>query len=63
MAKTGAPPPWRKHVNNVMLLNRLGFAIEQGAVLTVPGRRTGAPRRVPFAALPDRCAVFRVEAP
>ena len=52
MAKTGAPPPWLKHVNKViMLLNRWGFPIEHGAVLTVAGRRTGAPRRVPVSVM------------
>ncbi len=52
MAKTGAPPPWLKHVNKViMLLNRCGFPIEHGAVLTVAGRRTGAPRRVPVSVM------------
>ena len=52
MAKTGVPPPWLKHVNKViMLLNRLGFPIEHGAVLTVLGRRTGAPRRVPVSVM------------
>jgi len=52
MTQTGAPPPWLKHVNKVViLLNRLGVAIEHGAVVTVPGRRTGAPRRVPVSVL------------
>jgi hypothetical protein len=52
MAKTGAPPPWLKHVNKVVIaLNRLGLPIEHGAVLTVPGRRTGALRRVPVSVM------------
>jgi hypothetical protein len=52
MAKTGAPPPWLKHVNKVvMLMNRLGLSVEHGAVLTVAGRRTGVPRRVPVSVM------------
>ena len=52
MAKTGSPPRWLKHVNKVIILmNRLGLAIENGAVLTVAGRRTGAPRRVPVSVM------------
>ena len=52
MAKTGSPPRWLKHVNKVIILmNRLGLTIENGAVLTVAGRRTGAPRRVPVSVM------------
>jgi deazaflavin-dependent oxidoreductase (nitroreductase family) len=52
VAKTGSPPRWLKHVNKVIILmNRLGLAIENGAVLTVAGRRTGAPRRVPVSVM------------
>ena len=52
MAKTGSPPRWLKHVNKVVILmNRLGLTIENGAVLTVVGRRTGAPRRVPVSVM------------
>jgi hypothetical protein len=51
MAKTGAPPPWLKHVNTViMLLSRW----ERGVVLTVTPES--------FVALAGRCAVFRIEA-
>jgi hypothetical protein len=32
-------------------MNRLGLTIENGAVLTVAGRRTGASRRVPVSVL------------
>ena len=32
-------------------MNRLGLTIENGAVLTVAGRRTGAPRRVPVSVM------------
>ena len=54
MAKTGSPPRWLKHVNKVIILmNRLGLTIENGAVLTVAGRRTGAPRRLPVSVM--RC--------
>ena len=52
MAKTGSPPRWLKHVNKVIILmNRLGLSIENGAVLTVAGRRTGATRRVPVSVM------------
>lgn len=52
MAKTGSPPRWLKHVNKVIILmNRLGLTIENGAVLTVAGRRTGASRRVPVSVM------------
>jgi len=52
VAKTGSPPRWLKHVNKVIILmNRLGLTIENGAVLTVAGRRTGAPRRLPVSVM------------
>jgi hypothetical protein len=52
VAKTGSPPRWLKHVNKVIILmNRLGLTVENGAVLTVAGRRTGAPRRVPVSVM------------
>ena len=52
MAKIGSPPRWLKHVNKVIILmNRLGLTIENGAVLTVAGRRTGASRRVPVSVM------------
>ena len=52
MAKTGSPPRWLKHVNKVIILmNRLGLTVENGAVLTVAGRRTGAPQRVPVSVM------------
>ena len=52
MAKIGSPPRWLKHVNKVIILmNRLGLSIENGAVLTVAGRRTGAPRRLPVSVM------------
>ncbi len=52
MAKTGAPPRWLKHFNKVIVvLNRLGLVIENGAVLTVTGRRTGVARRIPVSVM------------
>jgi len=52
VAKIGSPPRWLKHVNKVIILmNRLGLTIENGAVLTVAGRRTGAPRRLPVSVM------------
>jgi F420H(2)-dependent quinone reductase len=52
MAKTGTPPRWLKHVNRIIVaMNRLGVAIENGAVLTVPGRRSGTPRHTPVSVL------------
>jgi hypothetical protein len=52
MAKTGAPPRWLKHFNKVIIaLNRLGLVIENGAVLTVPGRRSGRPRHIPVSVM------------
>jgi deazaflavin-dependent oxidoreductase (nitroreductase family) len=54
MAKTGAPPRWLKSVNKVIvLLNRLGLVIENGAVLTVTGRRTGVARRIPVSVMTE----------
>ncbi len=51
-ARDGTPPRWLRPVNRlVVLLNRAGVAIESGAVLTVPGRRTGRPQRVPVSPL------------
>jgi hypothetical protein len=52
VAKTGSPPRWLKHVNKVIILmNRLGLTVENGAVLTVVGRRTGVSRRVPVSVM------------
>jgi deazaflavin-dependent oxidoreductase (nitroreductase family) len=44
------PPGWLKSMNRlVMLISRLGanFSDEKTMVLTVPGRKTGAPRSTP----------------
>ncbi len=52
MAKTGAPPRWLKLVNPVIVvMNRLGLVVENGAVLTVPGRRSGRVRTTPVSVL------------
>jgi deazaflavin-dependent oxidoreductase (nitroreductase family) len=52
MAKTGTPPRWLKHVNRVIVaMNRLGVVIENGAVLTVTGRRSSTPRHTPVSVL------------
>lgn len=52
MAKDGTPPRWLRYVNPIMIgLNRLGWAPERGAVLVVPGRRSGRPRRTPVTPL------------
>ncbi|MDT7555135.1 MAG: hypothetical protein QOI16_3675 [Pseudonocardiales bacterium] len=52
MAKDGRPPSWLKHVNRAIIaMNRLGIVIENGAVLTVPGRRSGVPRNIPVSVL------------
>ncbi len=52
MAKDGRPPGWLKHVNRAIIaMNRLGIVIENGAVLTVPGRRSGVARNTPVSVL------------
>ncbi len=52
MAKDGTPPRWLKPFNRLIVaMNRLGLSIENGAVLTVPGRRSGAPRHTPVSVL------------
>ncbi len=43
------PPRWLKPMNKVMIaLQRLGIPTGPAMVLTVPGRRTGTPRRTPM---------------
>jgi len=50
--RDGSPPRWLKPVNRaIIVLNRLGLSVENGAVLTVQGRRTAAPRRTPVSVL------------
>ena len=52
MAKDGTPPRWLRQVNPVIIaLNRLGVVAEKGAVLAVPGRRSGVLRRTPVSVL------------
>ena len=52
MTKTGSPPRWLRPVNKLIIaLNRCGLVVENGAVLTVAGRRSGVPRHVPVSVL------------
>jgi deazaflavin-dependent oxidoreductase (nitroreductase family) len=52
MAKTGSPPRWLKAVNKVIVaMNRRGWVVEHGAVLTVAGRRSGVARHTPVSVL------------
>ncbi len=48
------PDPFTKRVMNplIMLLTKLGLSLRGSAVLTVPGRKTGRPQRVPVNPLP-----------
>jgi deazaflavin-dependent oxidoreductase (nitroreductase family) len=48
----GVPPRWLKPLNRVLLtVQRLGLGMKELPVLTVPGRRTGKPRRTPLTVL------------
>jgi len=50
--KTGTPPRWLKPMNRVLMtLQRLGLGMKELPVLTVPGRRSGEPRRSPLSVL------------
>jgi deazaflavin-dependent oxidoreductase (nitroreductase family) len=50
--RTGTPPRWLKPVNRVLLtVRRLRLGMRELAVLTVPGRRSGRPRRTPLTVL------------
>jgi deazaflavin-dependent oxidoreductase (nitroreductase family) len=52
VANTGSPPRWLKYVNPMIVaMNGLGIAIENGAVLTVRGRRSGTLRQTPVSVL------------
>src|SRR5246500_2879170 len=43
------PPGWLKPMNKVMMaVQRLGITVGPTMVLTVPGRKTGQPRRTPM---------------
>lgn len=49
---TAAPPRWLKPLNRVLMtVQRLGLGMEDLSVLTVPGRRSGEPRRTPVTVL------------
>ncbi|MDN5915787.1 MAG: nitroreductase/quinone reductase family protein [Pseudonocardia sp.] len=52
-APTSATPPrWLKPMNRVLMaLQRLGLGMKELPVLTVPGRRSGEPRRTPVSVL------------
>jgi deazaflavin-dependent oxidoreductase (nitroreductase family) len=50
--RTGVPPRWLKPLNRVLMtLQRLGLGMRELPVLTVPGRRSGQPRRTPLTVL------------
>ena len=50
--RTGVPPRWLKPMNRVLVaLQRFGLGMRDLPVLTVPGRRSGQPRRTPLTVL------------
>ena len=50
--KTATPPRWLKPMNRVLMaVQRLGLGMKDLPVLTVPGRRSGAPRSTPLSVL------------
>jgi deazaflavin-dependent oxidoreductase (nitroreductase family) len=50
--RAGTPPRWLKPMNRVLLgVRRLGLGMRELPVLTVPGRRSGRPRRTPLTIL------------
>jgi deazaflavin-dependent oxidoreductase (nitroreductase family) len=50
--KSGTPPPWLKPMNKVLMAaQRVGLGMKELPVLTVPGRRSGRPRRTPLTVL------------
>jgi deazaflavin-dependent oxidoreductase (nitroreductase family) len=50
--KSATPPRWLKPMNRVLMtVQRLGFGMKDLPVLTVPGRRSGQPRRTPLSVL------------
>jgi len=50
--RTGVPPRWLKPMNRVLMaVQRLGLGMKELPVLTVPGRRSGQPRRTPLTVL------------
>jgi deazaflavin-dependent oxidoreductase (nitroreductase family) len=50
--RVGVPPRWLKPLNRVLMtVQRLGLGMKELPVLTVPGRRSGQPRRTPLTVL------------
>ncbi|MEQ7124983.1 nitroreductase family deazaflavin-dependent oxidoreductase [Actinopolymorpha sp. B11F2] len=50
MSSSTFPPPWLKWANKIIIgLQRLGLPFGTMHLLTVPGRRTGAPRTTPVS--------------
>ena len=50
--RTGVPPRWLKPMNRVLVtVQRLGLGMKELPVLTLPGRRSGQPRRTPLTIL------------
>lgn len=52
MSAAGTPPRWLKPMNKVLIgLQRMRLGMQDLHVLTLPGRRTGTPRRTPVSVL------------
>jgi deazaflavin-dependent oxidoreductase (nitroreductase family) len=50
--RVGTPPRWLKPLNRVLVtVQRLGLGMKELPVLTLPGRRSGQPRRTPLTIL------------
>ena len=50
--RVGTPPRWLKPMNRVLVtVQRLGLGMKELPVLTLPGRRSGQPRRTPLTIL------------
>lgn len=50
MSSSTFPPPWLKWANKIIIgLQRLGLPFGTMHLLTLPGRRTGAPRTTPVS--------------
>ncbi|HVH24862.1 MAG TPA: nitroreductase family deazaflavin-dependent oxidoreductase [Pseudonocardia sp.] len=50
--RAGVPARWLKPTNRVLMaIQRSGLGLRELPVLTVPGRRTGQPRRTPLTVL------------
>jgi deazaflavin-dependent oxidoreductase (nitroreductase family) len=51
-SRTATPPRWLKPMNRVLMtMQRLGLGMKDLPVLTVPGRKSGKPRRTPLSVL------------